>query len=74
MKCKSGYKKSGNKCARISNSSKKKSKSRWGIILLIIAIATVIDLFVPDPVPFIDEIALIFVTLFSLYKYVGLSK
>lgn len=43
-------------------------KKKWGKILIILIIATVIDLLVPDPVPFIDEVLLIVGTIFAFIK------
>jgi hypothetical protein len=40
----------------------------WMGALVFFGIATVIDLVVPDPLPFVDEIVLIAITLFSGYK------
>lgn len=68
MKCKKGYKKKLGMCMKINKKGTKKKKSKWKILLVIFAVATLIDLFVPDPLPFVDEIALIFLTLLSLYK------
>ncbi|MBU0958217.1 MAG: hypothetical protein KKF56_05405 [Nanoarchaeota archaeon] len=41
---------------------------KWLIALIILAIATIIDLFVVDPVPFVDEVLLIAGTIFVGYK------
>ncbi|MBA7649822.1 hypothetical protein ES703_57621 [subsurface metagenome] len=48
--------------------SKKKKKTNWFILAVILGIAFIIDLFVVDPIPFVDELILIFGTIFSFYK------
>lgn len=45
-------------------------KKSWKKIFLVLLIATIIDLFIPDPLPFIDEIALISTTIYSLTKLI----
>jgi len=47
---------------------KKIKRSKWLSIAIILAIAFVIDVFIPDPLPFVDEVLLMFASLFSLYK------
>lgn len=45
-------------------------RKKWLIISGILILATIIDLFVPDPLPIVDEFLLIFFSLFSFYKTV----
>lgn len=45
-------------------------KVNWIITLGILLIATIVDLFVPDPLPFVDEILLISLSIFSFIKAV----
>jgi hypothetical protein len=43
-------------------------KHNWKILFLIFLLATIIDIFVPDPLPFVDEIALMTGTIYSLWR------
>jgi hypothetical protein len=40
----------------------------WLLALLFFGVATLIDLIIPDPLPIVDEVVLIAITLFSGYK------
>lgn len=53
---------------------KKIKKKNWMIIAVILLVATIIDIFVPDPVPFVDEILLVFFSIFSFYKSLKKKK
>jgi len=46
----------------------KRKKKIWSIVFIIILTATIIDLIIPDPLPFVDEVILIATTLFSFVK------
>lgn len=50
---------------------KKIKKSSWKAMTVIFALAFIIDLFIPDPLPFIDETILIAASIYSLYKIDG---
>lgn len=48
--------------------AKRKSHKGWIVAAVIFGIAALIDIFVPDPVPFVDEIILIGGTMMTAYK------
>ena len=48
--------------------TQKPKHKKWVTIMIIIGIATAIDLLVPDPLPLLDEIALIAAWLFAMKK------
>ena len=43
-------------------------KVGWILITIILLIATVIDIFIPDPLPFVDEVLLIAGTIWTGLK------
>jgi hypothetical protein len=43
-------------------------KQNWKLLAVVLLIATIIDLFVPDPLPFVDEIILIASSIISFDK------
>ena len=47
---------------------KKSNKTPWVIGGVVLGIAALIDIFVPDPLVFVDEVILIAGTLFTAYK------
>ena len=49
-------------------------KKVWLTLAIILGIATVIDLFVPDPVPFVDEVILIALTIWTAFKTITGKK
>ncbi len=53
--------------------AKGKRIKKWLIIFFVFAVITIIDIFVPDPVPLIDEIIFIVATVLSLTKLIGVS-
>jgi hypothetical protein len=74
MKCKIGLKNKGRKCAKKKAGAFLKKHNFWAVIFTVLIIATIIDLVVPDPLPFVDEILLIFGSIFTFYKSVGSRK
>ena len=48
----------------------KKSKFKWIILGFVFFVAFLIDLFIPDPLPFIEEIVLIMLAIISGYKVI----
>lgn len=46
----------------------KKKGTNWGTIGLIFGIAFIIDLLIPDPIVFVDEIILLAGTIYSGFK------
>lgn len=49
--------------------TKKKKRLGWGIRTLVLGIAAVIDIFVPDPLILVDEILLIAGTILSFIMF-----
>ncbi|MFW6030517.1 MAG: hypothetical protein ACOCRO_09775 [Halanaerobiales bacterium] len=47
---------------------KKEEKSRWLAVAIVLLVATVINIFVVDPIPFIDEVLMIAATIFSFKR------
>jgi hypothetical protein len=58
--CKKGYKQENGRCVKKTNI--------WKNIFIILGIATLLDLRIPDPLPYIDETLLIGCSLVSLYE------
>jgi len=45
---------------------KKPTKKKWWIIFIVVAILFICDLFIVDPIPFIDEVILFIATITTL--------
>lgn len=50
------------------------AKAFWNTLLAIVFIALIIDLIVPDPLPFVDEVVLIALNIFTVIKAVREDK
>lgn len=48
--------------------NKKQKQRTWLVVTVILVLATAIDIIIPDPILFIDEILLVFLSIFGAYQ------